>query len=131
MKEVTSTWVARNWAAAANLALREPVLVRHHGRSSVMIMDEQVARDFLVWFSGQRGPTPAPAQIDQAPDGLRAEADHALVKVLEAKFGVRWPRTWTEAHLSIAIGEVPVDRNALHSIADEYADVEIPWWYKP
>lgn len=61
---------------------------------------------------------------------LAHERQRELVKLLEAKFGVRQPRAWTPAHQSILIGEVPEEPGALDAVAAEYADVEIPWWYE-
>jgi hypothetical protein len=53
MQEVTSSWVARNWAAAADLAAHGPVLVRHHRRARVVIMHEELATEFLAWVGTQ------------------------------------------------------------------------------
>lgn len=114
------------------------MLVRHHGRSNVMILDERLAEEFLIWLAER--PADALATTAVGSDVMaearavaqesEAKRDRELVELLEAKFGVRRPRQWTPAHTSILIGEVPEDRAALYAVAEEYADVETPWWYK-
>ena len=130
MHEVTSTWVTRNWAATARMAAHEPVLVRHHSRNSVLIIDESLAAQFFTWMAEQPMPLPEIAERRVANE-YQDKRDRELVKLLDAKFGVRRPREWTDAHLTIALGDIPEDRGALLAIAEEYAEVETPWWYKP
>lgn len=76
------------------------MLVRHHERNNVMILDERLAEEFFAWLAGR----PADAlTATTVGDDVMAEArvvtqegetklDRDLVELLEAKFGIRWPR---------------------------------------
>ncbi|GAB3801329.1 hypothetical protein GCM10028798_17140 [Humibacter antri] len=96
-----------------------------------MIIDERLGEEFFTWFADQSSRPHAVPPEQSIAHEYAENHDRELVKLLDAKFSVRIPQQWTEAHLAIAVGDVPDDRAALHAIADEYADVETPWWYEP
>ncbi|WP_155864971.1 hypothetical protein [Gryllotalpicola ginsengisoli] len=129
MRELSSTWVSRHWAATADAASRAPVVVRNHQRRRVVIMDEELAVAFLKWYRQQAPPHDAVEEAAAALEEQQARtADERAVKLLRAKFKARMPKIWTEAHQSIVQGEVPADRAQFEAVIAEYADMEEPWW---
>lgn len=76
------------------------MLVRHHERNNVMILDERLAEEFFAWLAGRTADALTATTVG---DDVMAEArvvtqegetklDRDLVELLEAKFGIRWPR---------------------------------------
>lgn len=128
MRSLTSTWVARHWAATADAAAREPVIVTNHKRQRVVLLHEELATEFLQWYAEQdRVADPIAAAVEELGVQDRERSDRRLVKELQGKLQIRIPKNFTEAHHAILFGQLPDDRDALLRIAQEYADLEVPW----
>lgn len=128
MRTLTSTWVARHWAATADAAAREPIIVTNHQRKRVVVLDEQLAEQFLTWYATQdRDPDPIATAASELERHNRDRDDTRAVRELQAKITRRRPARMTDAHLELILGLMPDDREAFEAIKAEYADDVLPW----
>lgn len=107
MRELSSTWVARHWAATADLASREPIVVANHRRSRVVVMDEALAKRFFAWL-GTQPEIPHPlgeAVAESLASQKQRERDEFIAhKTAEFRATPASERVWTEENLALLFG---------------------------